>query len=504
MKDAYLHVPIASEHRRFLRFWWRGNKFQFRRLPFGLSSAPRTFTRLTSSLRSQQGRTHSSHSIRLGHSEESRIPEKSQEMSSGTQTIARVGYLGLLWNSKELRVFLPHEKLDDFKRLGRTLLSNPSLALAQKFLGKAVFARRAVQLGRLLLRPLHMAVIQALRSGELILDNESRLSIRWWTRPPTDGMDLRSYTPQPSMTTDASNSGWGATLDDRSASGRWSTAERDLHINHLELLAVFRGVKSFRRHLRNRRVTVHLDNITATAHLSKEGGTRSTHLNKLTMEILLFCKNHGVVLTPAYLPGIANLGADALSRGKETSEWFINPIVTRRMFRRFGHPQIDLFASNRSAQVETYFSLDRRDKLSAGTNALNQTWAFNLMYAFPPPQTIPDTGQDERVQGDIDSSHPLLVQGSLVTRTPADVSSGASTPSSASEYGERPDHRQEPAIFAEAQADSMAYLRNTFQSQGTDHTLAEFICGSWSNTPALGGHDQNGAGDTLYQELLQL
>ena len=92
-------------------------------------------------------------------------------------------------------------------------------------------------------------------------------------------------------------------------------------------------------------------------------------------------------LTPAYLPGIANLGADA--RGKKTSEWFINPIVTRRMFRRFGHPQIDLFASNRSAQVETYFSLDRRDKLSTGTSALNQTWAFNLMYAFPPPHIIP-------------------------------------------------------------------------------------------------------------------
>ena len=102
---------------------------------------------------------------------------------------------------------------------------------------------------------------------------------------------------------------------------------------------------------------------------------------------------------------------------------------------------------------------------------------------FPASTDHPfDTGQDERVQGDIDSSHPLLVQGSLVTRTPADVSSGASTPSSASEYGERPDHRQEPAIFAEAQADSMAYLRNTFQGQGTDHTLAEFICGSWRDS----------------------
>ena len=75
---------------------------------------------------------------------------------------------------------------------------------------------------------------------------------------------------------------------------------------------------------------------------------------------------------------------------------------------------------------------------------------------FPASTDHPfDTGQDERVRGDIDSSHPLLVQGSLVTRTPADVISGASTPSSAPEYDERPDHRQEPAIFAEAQADSM-------------------------------------------------
>ena len=46
LKDAYLHVPIASEHWQCLRFWWRGSKFQFRRLQFSLSSAPRTFRQL--------------------------------------------------------------------------------------------------------------------------------------------------------------------------------------------------------------------------------------------------------------------------------------------------------------------------------------------------------------------------------------------------------------------------------------------------------------------------
>ena len=29
LEDAYLHVPIAAQHRRFHRFWWKGSGFQF-------------------------------------------------------------------------------------------------------------------------------------------------------------------------------------------------------------------------------------------------------------------------------------------------------------------------------------------------------------------------------------------------------------------------------------------------------------------------------------------
>ena len=126
-----------------------------------------------------------------------------------------------------------------------------------------------------------MAVIKALRSDRLVLSNDARELIRWWTRPPTNGMDLTPFSTQIAMTTDASNYGWGATMDEKKASGRWSAAERKLHINHLELLSVFRGVQRFLRHLRNKRVTVHLDNVTAAAYPAKEGGTRSETLNAL-------------------------------------------------------------------------------------------------------------------------------------------------------------------------------------------------------------------------------
>ena len=212
-------------------------------------------------------------------------------------------------------------------QLIRNLLENPSLVIAQRFLGKAIFAWRAVHLGRLHLRPFQMSVISALRSGQLLMDRDAESAVRWWTQPPTEGLSLKAHSADLSMTTDASTVGWGATLDHRSASDLWSRKEMDLHINHLELLAVLRAVQGFILTLRSRAMTVHLDNVTAAAYLMK-------------------------------------------------------------VFRRLDEPEVDLFASNRSAQVERYFTLDRRDKKAAGINALEKEWDFELMYAFPPPQLI--------------------------------------------------------------------------------------------------------------------
>jgi hypothetical protein len=46
LKDAYLTVPIFSLHRKFLRFKWGHDIFEFVSLSFGLSSAPWAFTKL--------------------------------------------------------------------------------------------------------------------------------------------------------------------------------------------------------------------------------------------------------------------------------------------------------------------------------------------------------------------------------------------------------------------------------------------------------------------------
>ena len=46
LKDAYLQIPIHPESRRYLRFGLFDQTFQFKVLPFGITTAPQVFTRV--------------------------------------------------------------------------------------------------------------------------------------------------------------------------------------------------------------------------------------------------------------------------------------------------------------------------------------------------------------------------------------------------------------------------------------------------------------------------
>ena len=41
LSDAYLHIPIHPNSRKYLRFYHRSQGFQFASIPFGLATAPR-------------------------------------------------------------------------------------------------------------------------------------------------------------------------------------------------------------------------------------------------------------------------------------------------------------------------------------------------------------------------------------------------------------------------------------------------------------------------------
>ena len=46
LKDAYFNIPIFSLHRKYVRFIWTSQRYEFTCLPFGYSLAPRVFTKV--------------------------------------------------------------------------------------------------------------------------------------------------------------------------------------------------------------------------------------------------------------------------------------------------------------------------------------------------------------------------------------------------------------------------------------------------------------------------
>jgi hypothetical protein len=46
LKDAYYSIPIRERDKKYLRFYWNNQLYQFTCLPNGLSSGPRKFTKI--------------------------------------------------------------------------------------------------------------------------------------------------------------------------------------------------------------------------------------------------------------------------------------------------------------------------------------------------------------------------------------------------------------------------------------------------------------------------
>ena len=111
-------------------------------------------------------------------------------------------------------------------------------------------------------------------------------------------------------------------------------------------------------------------------------------LARLTKQISDICVKYNILLVACHLPGLANTESDALSRGKTQDEWYLLPSVAQKIFQIYGCPDVDLFASNATAQVGAYFSLDRSDRRALGVDSMAHPWDFKVMYAFPPPAMI--------------------------------------------------------------------------------------------------------------------
>ena len=144
----------------------------------------------------------------------------------------------------------------------------------------------------------------------------------------TQGRSLILSQQTVTITTDASLTGWGDRVQNRTVQGLWTEQMKLQHINNLELQVVFLTIKKFQKLLQNKQVLVRTDNTTVVQYINKQGGTHSLQLCQQACDLWMFALEHKIVLKSAHIAGVTNILADQLSRIKiRATEWELNNVV---------------------------------------------------------------------------------------------------------------------------------------------------------------------------------
>ena len=113
------------------------------------------------------------------------------------------------------------------------------------------------------------------------------------------------------------------------------------------------------------------------------GGEQKRHLNDLTHEIRLWCKERDIWLSCFHIPGRLNVTADKLSRlTNNDMEWSLEGSVFSSIQDIYG--QFDnLFASSKNQECVKYASF-KPDCRAFAINAFSLVWSDFFAYIFCP------------------------------------------------------------------------------------------------------------------------
>ena len=161
-------------------------------------------------------------------------------------------------------------------------------------LGQLKAAADFVMLGRLHLRPLQMSLHNQWQPQKFPLCHQIGMTtkilqhLKWWLQEDLyrQGIPMKIDPPSHTIFTDASLSGWGAHVEPEGLlfHGVWTEDQSRLHINVLEMKAIFLSLTRAVHKVKNSTVLVSTDNTTVVAYIRHQGGTRSPDLSERGVE----------------------------------------------------------------------------------------------------------------------------------------------------------------------------------------------------------------------------
>lgn len=416
LEDAYLLVPIHRESTRYLRFIFRDKLFEFVALPFGLCVSPYIYTKLCKPLvRFLRIKGF----IIIVYLDDWWIMDISLEecikrvdfivcFLQGLGFIVnqkksvlcpshRVKFLGFILDSSEMTLELTQDKRSSIAAFLQRFLSIKSCKIEDfaSLIGKLTAACPAIPYGWLYTKSLERAKMLALRDNNNCYKNSMELPVdikpdlEWWYRKiPTTRKSLQNRDFAMTIFTDASTKGWGGHNDRDNVFGKWTDQQRLNHINYLELLAVNLALLGLANNLKDCAILLRIDNTTAISYVNRMGGVSYPNLHELAKKIWGWAEDRNISLTASYIKSSDNIQADYLSRLENPdTEWSLDHKIFDQIAKRFGKPQIDLFATKSNRKCLNYVSrFPEREAVE--TDAFTMSWHDLKFYAFPPVSLV--------------------------------------------------------------------------------------------------------------------
>ena len=312
LKDAYLHIPLHVAHRKYLHFYINGKAYQFTCLCFGSNQAPRNFTKIVTviaaHLRMQNLRmaVYLDDWFLVNQVKQMLILNKRKALNlladlgflinlekSSLIPSQHITYIGAVFHLDRGIVCPTLERIAKIEQAIHLLKKDPTALNFLHLLGLMASCIDIVQNARLYMRPLQLHLLHFWRPATRDLQAKIRVNkflldhFKWWLNKQ-NLIQGKCFTPKEStkvLTTDASKQGFGGHLENQVFQGFWTRREKQLHINCLELEAVFRSVRHFLPQLRGHSVLITGQTIQLWSNISRNRGEQS---------LLAFVYRHGI------------------------------------------------------------------------------------------------------------------------------------------------------------------------------------------------------------------
>jgi hypothetical protein len=423
--SAFHHLGVHPDLQRYLVFRYDGVYYRYVGLPFGLRSSPRLFSAaMTATMNAVRARwdilvvCYMDDILLLAENRDElrkSVAEIIEFCESLGWTVNReksqmepsqsIDYVGLNWNTVEMTVRMTTEKNRELKTLVKRWIEMVRMETEvrvrdlARLIGKLSATRPQHEEASLYLARLNRRKCEAVREdgwqAKTTLTRTLLTELYWWLRElrANEANDIRPFEPMVTAFTDASETGWGATLRRLKQRTRWMFGwwtENEVEVNCLRELAaivltVKRGVMKGTIEMGDD-VMIRTDNTNAVYNLNrKRSGWR---MRTAVKEFLAWLKLKRIRLRCKHVPGVKNITADSLSRLSRSGDYSLRTGLLKQIEKEMGvTAEVDLFATKLNRQCRRYATVERistEDGDAVARDAMTIPWTDWTALAHPP------------------------------------------------------------------------------------------------------------------------